>query len=1168
MNHFVYAQYTMSNQTVSACEGTLTDSEANTVYPGHYNHNENFSFTICPQGVMSITISFSFFETEPINDYVTIYDGPDNTYPVLGSFSGVSLPPPIVSSGCITITFVSDVNVTAPGFDLSWTSEVDVPPPPVLTLSPSPVCSSNIVMLNLDQKMHCDSVYTANITIDGQIMQVVNPLPINCINDSTDQIQLNIAPGLNESGVYNVYLESYFLDACDSVWDLSAYTQFIINDCPLEVDLVVSPDSVICEGECVDLYVNVSGGDASTYNYSWTPFLPNSAGPHNVCPLLSTMYSVVVSDLGPASSHSDSVHITVLPPPATQIPFDICQTSPSVLLNASPAGGTWSGAGIINSNTGLFSPSNLQPGVYTVYYEFADCEDDLEITVTEINAGPDISVCVNSSIFNLNTGFTTPGGVWSGCNCIQPNGDITVGSSPGVIFAVYTLPGGCTDTLEVTVVNNISLSNIPDLCQHSGNYSLSASPSNGVWSVLPDNPQLSSSCANAVVSFPFHEGWEIGLNGWVHDPNNDFDWQINSGPTNSGGTGPSYAYEGYNYIYTEASNPNHPNKRASIISPCINLSEFNNPVLYFRYHKYGVGQGSFAVDISVDNGLSWTWNYWDVYGDLGNQWNEAVIDLSSFNVPELLIRLRVVTGGDYDSDVAVDDLYLLGGPVSPNGDFLTEAAASGNHNLIYSIQGCDAFTNAFVKHIDAGLDSVLCPSQGSFNLIGSPFGGLWSGNNIINTNTGLFDPSLSTGQNFVTYSYNGCIDTAEFLIVPTEVLDDTLFYCFNSGIQELDLGSVPRSPWNGSWIGPGIVNSAFPGEFSPAQAGVGFHNVVYEANTCVDGVVIEVFSRSILFDTLICSSSQDIILSVDPPGGYWQGSGIIDNNTGLFSVSQLGVGVYYVGYLAPNGCTDTFSIEVYNSPVLSMNGLDEEYCFIDSNISVVLNPSSGGILSGSGISGNIFNPSDAGPGYHVITYTYGAGNCMQSIDKVVFVNDELINNGYALKDSLCYGETVKIGSNAIGGTGTYVFSWDNNLSNSFEHLVSPLETTNYIVSVSDGCSDQAIDTITVFVHTTFDFNFTTSQKRCDGENGFAKINITPSGDYTYLWSDPLNNSTDSLYSLVNENYTVLVTDNLTNCSIEDTVSIPGYDPVLASFIINTTECVSLIDGSIQFINKR
>ena len=42
----VFAQYTMSNQTVFDCEGTLTDSEANPFNSGWYTHNENFSFTI------------------------------------------------------------------------------------------------------------------------------------------------------------------------------------------------------------------------------------------------------------------------------------------------------------------------------------------------------------------------------------------------------------------------------------------------------------------------------------------------------------------------------------------------------------------------------------------------------------------------------------------------------------------------------------------------------------------------------------------------------------------------------------------------------------------------------------------------------------------------------------------------------------------------------------------------------------------------------------------------------------------------------------------------------------------------------------------------------------------------------------------------------------------
>ena len=56
-----HAQYLMSNQTVNDCEGTLSDSEANTQQAGWYDHNENFIFTICPTGASSIIIDFSFF---------------------------------------------------------------------------------------------------------------------------------------------------------------------------------------------------------------------------------------------------------------------------------------------------------------------------------------------------------------------------------------------------------------------------------------------------------------------------------------------------------------------------------------------------------------------------------------------------------------------------------------------------------------------------------------------------------------------------------------------------------------------------------------------------------------------------------------------------------------------------------------------------------------------------------------------------------------------------------------------------------------------------------------------------------------------------------------------------------------------------------------------------
>ncbi|GIS08779.1 MAG: hypothetical protein CM15mP112_08910 [Flavobacteriales bacterium] len=41
----------------------------------------------------------------------------------------------------------------------------------------------------------------------------------------------------------------------------------MIDDCPLVVDIVLSEDSAICFGECIDIYANVSGGDSNSYNF-------------------------------------------------------------------------------------------------------------------------------------------------------------------------------------------------------------------------------------------------------------------------------------------------------------------------------------------------------------------------------------------------------------------------------------------------------------------------------------------------------------------------------------------------------------------------------------------------------------------------------------------------------------------------------------------------------------------------------------------------------------------------------------------------------------------------------------------------------------------------------------------------------------------------------------
>ena len=384
-SNIIFAQvvYNMQNLTVNECEGILKDSESNALNPSWYSHDENFYFTICPPNALQITITFNVFSTEPINDYVTIYDGPDNTYPVLGVYSGTNLPPQIVSSGCITIGFVSDQNIAEEGFELSWVTDVSIPSPPIISLPVVPSCSTTILNIELNQLIHCDSVSSSIINIGGQINQSVVATPVNCLNDSTNTIQLILSPGLNESGVYNLYLESSFSDDCGNIWNLSSTYQFVVNNCPLQVDLTAN-NTTICLGDCADLYVNVVGGDSTSYNYSWNPVWMNSPGFQTVCPTSTTHYTVTVSDNGTSLPTSDTITINVISPPVAQNNISICQNQGSVVLTASPPGGNWSGTGIVSSSNGVFSPVGLNSGVYIVDYDYFGCTDDVEVTILEI----------------------------------------------------------------------------------------------------------------------------------------------------------------------------------------------------------------------------------------------------------------------------------------------------------------------------------------------------------------------------------------------------------------------------------------------------------------------------------------------------------------------------------------------------------------------------------------------------------------------------------------------------------------------------------------------------------------------------------------------------------------------------------------------------------------
>ena len=173
---------------------------------------------------------------------------------------------------------------------------------------------------------------------------------------------------------------------------------------------------------------------------------------------------------------------------------------------------------------------------------------------------------------------------------------------------------------------------------------------------------------------------------WLLDSNNTVDWTNQSGGTPSFNTGPSAAFDGSYYMYTEASGSGYPNMEAIMYVPCIDPTQWSQLSLIFAYHMYGTAMGTLSIDISVDSGATWI-EQWTLSGNQGNQWNESFVDLSSFSTP-ISVRVQAETGTSYTSDIAIDLLRFMELPIvgctNPLADNYDSTATMDDGSCIYS----------------------------------------------------------------------------------------------------------------------------------------------------------------------------------------------------------------------------------------------------------------------------------------------------------------------------------------------------------------------------------------------------------------------------------------------------------------------------------------------------
>jgi len=119
-------------------------------------------------------------------------------------------------------------------------------------------------------------------------------------------------------------------------------------------------------------------------------------------------------------------------------------------------------------------------------------------------------------------------------------------------------------------------------------------------------------------------------------------------------------------------------------------------------------------------------------------------------------------------------------------------------------------------------------------------------------------------------------------------------------------------------------------------------------------------------DTL-CLEDAPVTLTAHDPGGRWSGNGVSGNT---FDPTLAGTGNHLVRYVitSGDGCEDSdqITITVMPPPVVNINPVP--VLFINDPPVILTASPAGGSFTGTGLSGNTFNPSTAGIGDHIISY--------------------------------------------------------------------------------------------------------------------------------------------------------------------------------------------------------
>ncbi len=243
-----------------------------------------------------------------------------------------------------------------------------------------------------------------------------------------------------------------------------------------------------------------------------------------------------------------------------------------------------------------------------------------------------------------------------------------------------------------------------------------------------------------------------------------------------------------------------------------------------------------------------------------------------------------------------------------------------------------------------------------------------------------------------------------------------------------------------------------------------------------------------------CPTDLPLLLPSVTQGGIWSGTGITNQNLGIFDANVAGVGAHEVIHRSFGDCNDSDTTTIYVDSAFdaSLINYPDSMCLLDVPFPLVSNDL-GGFWTSVGMpdsTSNLFDPSEAGVGLHEVIYRIGSacGDRDTISIEVLPVPDPTITTSDL---AYCISESPFNFTSALSG-GTWLGSGIiNSSAGEFDPVTAGAGEHEIIYELSNQfCVNR--DTITVTVVPAVNINLTQISPKCDNDQGFY-LQATPLG---------------------------------------------------------------------------